>query len=83
MTMLTPHRTIPRRPVIARSMAMRLAATEYQRVVDLLASLGPDDWGHYTPGTREAVMKFQKAAKLPATGVVNARTWRAIQKAQC
>jgi uncharacterized protein (TIGR03083 family) len=48
MTMLTPRRTTPRRPVLARPTAMRLAATEYQRVVDLLRSLRPDDWARPT-----------------------------------
>ena len=48
MSMLTPQRTTSRRPVLARPMAMRLAATEYQRVLDLLTSLGPDDWAKPT-----------------------------------
>jgi uncharacterized protein (TIGR03083 family) len=34
----------PRRPVMDRKVAMRLAATEYQRVADTLASLSPQDW---------------------------------------
>src|SRR5262245_9548695 len=34
----------PRTPVLPRQVAMRLAATEYQRFADLLRSLGPGDW---------------------------------------
>jgi hypothetical protein len=61
---------------------------ELQRVLGgrLNISVGPlgvDDWGHYTDGTRAAVKKFQQRAKLPATGVVDARTWKALQSAQC
>jgi uncharacterized protein (TIGR03083 family) len=41
----THHRDAgPRRPALARPVAMQLAATEYQRVVDLLAALRPEDW---------------------------------------
>jgi uncharacterized protein (TIGR03083 family) len=32
------------RPQIPRRLAMRLAATEYDRMADALAALGPDDW---------------------------------------
>jgi uncharacterized protein (TIGR03083 family) len=34
----------PRTPVLPREAAMRLAATEYQRFLDLLRALGPEDW---------------------------------------
>jgi uncharacterized protein (TIGR03083 family) len=45
MTMTTdsPHRA-PRRPSMDRKLAMRLAATEYRRVADTLASLSDEDW---------------------------------------
>ncbi len=33
-----------RKPELERSTAMRLAATEYQRIIDLLAGLDVDDW---------------------------------------
>jgi uncharacterized protein (TIGR03083 family) len=36
--------TRPRRSTLDRPTALRLAATEYQRYLDLLQSLGPDDW---------------------------------------
>jgi uncharacterized protein (TIGR03083 family) len=34
----------PRTPVLPRQVAMRLAATEYQRFADMLRALGPGDW---------------------------------------
>ena len=34
----------PRRPRLDRDIAMRLAGTEYQRVVASLAELEPDEW---------------------------------------
>jgi uncharacterized protein (TIGR03083 family) len=40
-TTVTSH---PRTPVLPRQVAMRLAATEYQRFADLLRALGPGDW---------------------------------------
>ena len=44
--MTTTHhpQTDPRRPQLDRPTAMRLAATEYARVVELLRSLGQTDW---------------------------------------
>jgi len=45
--------------------------------------LGPAEWGVYTPGTQAAVKQFQASAKLPPTGVVDARTWSALRTAQC
>jgi uncharacterized protein (TIGR03083 family) len=38
----------PRKPVLERPIAMRLAATEYQRVTDLWRSLRPQDWSKST-----------------------------------
>ncbi len=40
-------------------------------------------WGVYTPGTRAAVQKFQQRQNLPATGVVDARTWKVMQSVAC
>jgi peptidoglycan hydrolase-like protein with peptidoglycan-binding domain len=34
--------------------------------------------GWFGPLTRAAVVKFQVSAKLPANGIVNARTWKAL-----
>lgn len=42
-TTKSPRRA-PRRPLIERRLAMRLAATEYRRMTDLLAGLPIDDW---------------------------------------
>jgi uncharacterized protein (TIGR03083 family) len=40
---LTPMRT-PRRPALDRTIAMRLAADEYQRYLHVLQALNGDDW---------------------------------------
>jgi uncharacterized protein (TIGR03083 family) len=42
MTITAP--TTPRAAAMSRDTAMRLAATEYQRFLDLLRALGPGDW---------------------------------------
>jgi uncharacterized protein (TIGR03083 family) len=42
--MITTASHEPRTAALPRSTAMRLAATEYQRFVDLLRALGPADW---------------------------------------
>ncbi|MEO7068872.1 MAG: maleylpyruvate isomerase N-terminal domain-containing protein, partial [Nostocoides sp.] len=40
-----PHtETGPRQPRMDRDVAMRLAETEYQRSLDLMRSLSPEDW---------------------------------------
>ena len=44
MTTTRPATTAPRRPALNRPTAMRLAATEYDRVVELLRSLPPEAW---------------------------------------
>jgi uncharacterized protein (TIGR03083 family) len=48
MTMTGTVQRPPRRPALPRPTAMRLAATEYQRFVDLLCALAPDDWSKPT-----------------------------------
>ncbi|MDQ1719027.1 MAG: hypothetical protein QOE89_2980, partial [Pseudonocardiales bacterium] len=48
MTTTAPTPTPPRTPQLSRPVAMRLAATEYQRVIDLLSSLPPADWSKPT-----------------------------------
>lgn len=60
---------------------------ELQRV--LANRLGIDipdlaaNWGLFTASTQAAVRTFQQAAKLPGSGVVDARTWSALQSAEC
>ena len=44
MTMTAPSRSPLVKPGLAHDTAMRLAETEYQRFLDLLRSLAPDDW---------------------------------------
>jgi uncharacterized protein (TIGR03083 family) len=44
MTATAPTQIPPRRPTLARPGAMRLAASEYQRATQLLASLKPGAW---------------------------------------
>jgi len=46
MTITAP--STPRAAVLSRDTAMRLAATEYQRLLDLLRALGPGDWAKPT-----------------------------------
>lgn len=48
MTMTNSAATAPRRAALPRPTAMRLAATEYQRVIDMLRTLRPDDWSKPT-----------------------------------
>ncbi len=44
MSTTTPSRDALIRPRIPRPLAMQLAETEYARMADTLAGLGPDDW---------------------------------------
>jgi uncharacterized protein (TIGR03083 family) len=46
MTITAP--STPRAAAMSRDTAMRLAATEYQRFLDLLRALGPGDWARPT-----------------------------------
>ena len=48
MTMTNSVATAPRRAALPRPTAMRLAATEYQRVIDMLRTLRPEDWSKPT-----------------------------------
>jgi hypothetical protein len=60
---------------------------ELQRVLGNRLNIDVSDlsgnWGVYTPGTKAAVKTFQRRQKLPATGVVDARTWRRMQVTGC
>jgi peptidoglycan hydrolase-like protein with peptidoglycan-binding domain len=46
----------------------KLAALGYQVTAD----------GSFGPGTKAAVIQFQTAKALPATGIVDAATWKAL-----
>lgn len=48
MTMTAPPLTQPVKPALDRPRAMQLAATEYDRFIDLLRSLRPEDWAKPT-----------------------------------
>jgi uncharacterized protein (TIGR03083 family) len=48
MTMTDTVPASPRRSALPRPTAMRLAATEYQRLLDTLRGLRPDDWARPT-----------------------------------
>ena len=59
---------------------------EMQRVLGHLGFSIPglsDHWGDFTPATGKAVARFQKRAKLPVTGRVDATTWAALQGSGC
>ena len=60
---------------------------EMQRVLGNRLNIDiPDlagNWGTYTAGTKDAVRKFQQAARLPPNGAVDARTWQALRQASC
>lgn len=43
-----PTKTGPRRPRMDREVAMQLAETEYERFLDLLRTLSPDNWSKVT-----------------------------------
>ena len=60
---------------------------ELQRVLGNRLNIDVSDlagnWGRFTAGTQAAVREFQRAAKLPSNGVVDALTWSALQSAEC
>ena len=67
-----PVETGPRRPRMAREVAMRLAETEYERFLELLRSLSPDDWSRPTdcPGWDvRAMAGHTTGMALMATGL--------------
>ncbi|HEY3446109.1 MAG TPA: peptidoglycan-binding protein [Myxococcales bacterium] len=62
----TPTLSVGARGPAVRDMQRRLAAAGY--------SPGPDD-GQFGPGTRSALMRFQRANGLSADGVCGPKTW--------
>ena len=48
-----------------------------------VGGLDNSSWGVYSDATRSAVKRFQSDHHLEANGVVNAKTWAAIQSAGC
>ena len=54
---------------------------EVEEIVKLLAKAGSSvkPTKKYTIGVRSAVLSFQKKNKLPATGIVDGKTWMALQ----
>jgi uncharacterized protein (TIGR03083 family) len=62
----------PRRSRLDRQVAMRLAETEYDRFLDLLGSLGPEDWSKPTecpPWDVRAMAGHTTGMALMATGL--------------
>ncbi len=74
-------------PPISRIGQQGVWVGELQRVLGNRLNVAVTDlaghWGVFTPGTKAAVQKFQQAAKLPANGAVDVRTWQSLQSAQC
>ena len=70
-------------PAIARSTAMRLAETEYQRVADAVDALTPDDWARPTDCTdwdvRQLVAHIAGMAKFASSPLEMARQMRAAK----
>lgn len=65
-------KTGPRRPRMDREVAMRLAKTEYERFLELLRSLSPEDWSKSTecpPWDVRAMAGHTTGMALMATGL--------------
>ncbi len=69
----TPVRPAPARPVLL----LRRGSTGAD-VVRVQRALRVSATGFYGPLTASAVMKWQKAHRIPATGTVDSRTWKAL-----
>ena len=73
-------------PAIPRPTAMRLAATEYQRVADAVDALQPDDWTRLTDCTawnvRQLVAHIAGMAEFASTPLAMARQMRAAKARQ-
>lgn len=86
MTTVAPIRlTEVRKPVLDRDVAMRLAATEYQRFAEQLHTLTADDWTRSTVCTawdvRSMVAHVIGMAEMSASPIEAARQLRAVRKA--
>lgn len=49
-------------------------------VTRLQRILGVRETGTFDQATEEALVRYQRAASLPATGVADAKTWTALQR---
>ncbi|MGH3859924.1 maleylpyruvate isomerase family mycothiol-dependent enzyme [Actinokineospora sp.] len=82
--MTTMTKTAPRRPALDRPTAARLAETEYQRFVDVLRTLTPDEWATPTecPGWDVRAMAGHALgmAEMAASPLESARQQRAARK---
>jgi uncharacterized protein (TIGR03083 family) len=71
VTAAAPARTRPRSAALDKDTAYRLAATEYERMLAVLRSLGPDDWDRPTECTgwnvRSLVAHVLGAAEMAAS----------------
>jgi uncharacterized protein (TIGR03083 family) len=86
MTTAAPVRlTEVRKPALDRAVAMRLAATEYDRFAAQLRTLTPDDWGRPTAcsawDVRAMVAHVIGMAEMSASPVEAIRQMRAVRKA--
>ena len=93
-TAATPSRGSSRAPVASKAAAKPAAATAYSSVSKVVLRTGATGTavkvlqralgglavdGHYGPRTVSAVSAFQKAHKLKATGVTDAKVWKALE----
>jgi uncharacterized protein (TIGR03083 family) len=80
-----PAATTPRRPALARDIAMRLAADEYHRFLDQLRALAPQDWAARTEcpawDVRQLATHVLGMAEMSASLRVQAHQMRASGKA--
>ena len=74
------------RPALQRPLTMRLAQTEYQRVLDAVEALRPEDWTRPTDCTawdvRQLVCHIAGHAQLVSTPLQTARQLRAAKARQ-
>lgn len=84
-TTASPLPRTARRPALDRSVAMRLAADEYQRFLDQLCALGPADWSAPTAcpawDVRQLATHVLGTAEMSASLRVQVHQLRASRKA--